>query len=213
MQPMLLRYPVVEALLSEVHKVPATGRVALMARIKNLQRKGWPPGTNSGRGKPADYGFGAIVDLLMAFELADLGIPPDQAVEILKRLDWWLADHLHLHRLAEHLIRSTDESDSRIRKFAMSGALLVFNVEGLSGLGGDGSAAETESGLAWASLADKDHAWELFNAGRGFAAVNVTLVLIDAALALEKIGGPDRTQFGRAILAWLDQVETERSNT
>ena len=202
---MQLRYPVVEALLAELHSVPATGRVALMARVKNLQRKGWPPGTNSGRGKPADYGFQATVDLLMAFELADLGIPPEQSVDILRRLDWWLADDLHLHRLGEYLIRLTDEGPSQIRKFAMGGALLAFNLNGLSGMGGGGSdGTQRQDALSWISLSDKDHVWDVFQAGRGFTAVNVTLVLIDAALALEKVGGPDKKQFGEAVLAWLD---------
>jgi hypothetical protein len=67
--------------------------------------------------------------------------------------------------------------------------------------------------LAWIPLSDKDHVWDVFKAGRGFAAVNVTLVLIDAALALEKVGGPDKRQFGEAILAWLDQLEAEQFNT
>jgi hypothetical protein len=204
MQPFALRYPEVEALLAELHQVAPTGRVALMGRIKNLQRKGWPPGTNSGRGKPADYSSGAVIELLLAFELAALRIPPEQAVTILRNLDWSEAKE-HLSRVGRSLADGLQDGTDQMGRLLRSAALLIFNPDGLDTLrGGQEGASGAEGQPPWIALEEEGELDDLLYTGRRFAAVNLTRLLINAAFALEKVNGPDRTQFGKAVLSWVE---------
>lgn len=206
MKPFALRYPEVEALLAELHQVAPTGRVALMGRIKNLQRKGWPPGTNSGRGKPADYGSLATVELLLAFELSVLRIPPEHAVEVLQSVEWDGAKE-HLLLVGQYLADGLEDGSDRMGRLLRNAALLVFSPEGLEieRLGQEAG----RSFLAerpWIALEEEGELQDLLYAGRCFAAVNVTRLLVNAAFALEKVGGPDRRFFGEGVLAWAEAL-------
>jgi hypothetical protein len=206
MQPFVLRYPEVEALLAELHQVAPTTRIALMGRIKNLQRKGWPPGTNSGRGKPADYGFAALIELLLAFELAALRIPPDQAVGILRGLDWGKGKK-HLARVGQHLADGLEDRTRPMFSLLGGGALLVFNPDGLDGLReGQGADKSLLGEPPWIAVEEDGELYDVLFTGPRFAAVNLTRLLIRAAFALEKIGGPDRRQFGAGVLDWVAGV-------
>lgn len=204
MQPFVLRYPEVEALLAELHQVAPTGRVALMGRIKNLQRKGWPPGTNSGRGKPADYDGQALIELLLAFELAALRIPPEQAVTILRNLDWSEAKG-HLSRVGQSLADGLEDGTKQMGRLLSSAAFLIFDPDGLDTLrGGQNINSGAMCEPPWIALEEDGGLHDLLYTGRRFAAVNLTRLLINAAFALEKVGGPERARFGIGALAWLD---------
>lgn len=204
MQPFVLWYPEVEALLAELHQVAPTGRVALMGRIKNLQRKGWPPGTNSGRGKPAVYDSAAVIDLLLAFELAAVRIPPEQAVTVLRRVNWTDAKK-HLRRMGQSLADGLEDGTNEMDRLLGSAALLTFNPDGLEALR-DGQAVTPKflNMPPWIAVEEDDDLRFLLYAGRSYAVVNVTRLLINAAFALEKVGGPDRSAFGQAVLTWVD---------
>lgn len=183
-----------------------TGRVALMGRIKNLQRKGWPPGTNSGRGKPADYDMRAVIDLLMAFELTALRIPPDQAVEVLRGLEWHYSA-AELTRIGTDLRDGKVESVDRVMKLLNVAVLMIFDPDGLEALR-DGSAHDSvpKPNAPWFLLEGEGELPDLLYSGRRFAAVNVTRLLINAAIELERIAGIDRRRFGEAFLAWLGSL-------
>lgn len=202
-----LRYPQVEALLAELHEVAPTGRVALMGRIKHLQRKGWPPGTNPGKGKAAEYDGGAVLKLLLAFELAALQMPPDQTIEFVESLDWSDLGE-HFARVANELAEGLENGTDRMRKMLGRGAILVFNPDGLDLFrAGQPLSDPTLAQPPYVVSEDDDAANELASVlymGRRFSALNLTKLLIHAALALEKIGGPDRTQFGKAVLSWIE---------
>lgn len=207
MQPFALRYPEVEALLSELHGVAPTGRVALMGRIKNLQRKGWPPGTNSGRGKPAEYDGEAVIKLLLAFEMGALRIPPDQVVDWLRALNWHEIGE-HLARVANELAQGLKDNTVQMKRAKEKGALLIFDPDGLDTLR-DGKPLRdpTLTQPPWIACDDEERMAalsDLFHMGRRFSAINLTKLVIQSALALEKIGGPSGEKFGEGILAWLE---------
>ncbi|ODS94667.1 MAG: hypothetical protein ABS49_11605 [Erythrobacter sp. SCN 62-14] len=150
----------------------------------------------------------AIVKIIMAFELVALRIPPEQAVEILGGIDWEDAGE-RLRGAGEYLVRSPDDGRQRLNSFAMKGALLVLDPDGLMGLRGEeGANPLPREKVAWVALSDEDHPWDLSKPGRHFVAINVTRVLTDAALALEKVG-VQRSDFGKGLLAWFDQLEDE----
>ena len=206
MQSFALRYPEVEALLAELHQVAPTGRVALMGRIKNLQRKGWPPGTNSGRGKPADYDMRAVIELLMAFELTALRIPPEQAVEVLRELGWHYSA-AELARIGKDLRDGKVESVERVMKLLNVAVLMIFDPDGLETLR-EGSAQDPLGSPhpPWFLLEGEGELPDLLYSGRRFAAVNVTRLLINAAIELERIAGINRRRFGEALLDWLGSL-------
>lgn len=170
-KPFALRYPEVEAILAEIHGVSSVGRTAFMGRIKHLQRKGWPPGANSGRGKPAEYGADALVRLLVSFELIALHVAPDQIVESLIDLDWSLAEAVCLDALAGDAESLTDTM-----------VVLALDPDGLSSLRGDGSAKRAE----WLSLPDDEgRLLDMMARGR-LITVNLSGVVANAAAAHHK---------------------------
>ena len=66
------------------YEVPDSRRTALRGKLQNLQKFGIPSDVNTGRGRPAKYGLGQIIELSIAMEMMDLGFPPDSVVTILR---------------------------------------------------------------------------------------------------------------------------------
>lgn len=86
-KPVQLTYREVETVLAYLHGFEDHRRAALSGRIKHFQRSGWPGNTNTGKGRAAVYGFGAIWRLCLGFELLELGITPERASNLL-RINW-----------------------------------------------------------------------------------------------------------------------------
>lgn len=55
-------------------------------RLQNLAKMGVPIGGQVGKGKRFDYGRGEIYQIIFCLELAELGVMPSQAAEIVKQL-------------------------------------------------------------------------------------------------------------------------------
>lgn len=64
------------------HSIAGDKRTALRGRLQHFQRKRFPPGANTGRGKPAAYDWEQLILLAVAFDLVELGLPPDLAIEV-----------------------------------------------------------------------------------------------------------------------------------
>lgn len=71
----------IENALSMVHFVASSRRSAFAGRLKHLQRMGFPPGVNTGRGRPASYGPPELLLLAIVLELNEFGISPERAVQ------------------------------------------------------------------------------------------------------------------------------------
>lgn len=78
------------SVLSQVFAVPDGGRKALIARLKHLQSKRFPPGVNVGRGGGVRYDLQAIFRIITVLTLTSAFIPPNQAVDVVKNNfeDW-----------------------------------------------------------------------------------------------------------------------------
>lgn len=74
-----------EPALAQLHDVSPSKRSAFAARLKHLQKIGFPIGTNTGKGRPAAYTFEATCQLLVAFELMQFGMIPVQAISYVNR--------------------------------------------------------------------------------------------------------------------------------
>lgn len=57
---------------------------ALKARIKQLQRMGWPYGANTGRGSSDTWDERKLRDVILVSDLRHLGITAQPAIEIVK---------------------------------------------------------------------------------------------------------------------------------
>lgn len=83
---LVLTYGQIEALVGELHGIAPRRMSALRARLKHFKRLGFPPGVNTGRGRPAEYGPGQIVNVLFAFQLLELGFAPERSKLFLARI-------------------------------------------------------------------------------------------------------------------------------
>lgn len=72
------------ALLGDMHDVPVGARKPLLARVRYLQRRGFPGGINAGRGGVTSYGLEQILKLALAFELIDAGLSPTHAMLVVE---------------------------------------------------------------------------------------------------------------------------------
>ena len=79
-----LGFSEVEAALAELHDVLPERRSAFRARIKHLQKLGFPAGLNTGKGTRAVYTLEAIAKLVAAFEFMQFGMMPATAVNLIE---------------------------------------------------------------------------------------------------------------------------------
>jgi hypothetical protein len=80
---MRLSFAHVEQVLALAHEIRDDKRAAFAARLKHLQRLGFPPGVNTGRGVAATYDIGHLFLLGLALELNQLGLTPERAADVL----------------------------------------------------------------------------------------------------------------------------------
>ncbi|GBH29689.1 hypothetical protein [Sphingobium xenophagum] len=78
MQPPLT-FAQVASILEFVHAIHAQHSDAFRARLKHLQRLGFPSGINTGKGKAAEYNWREIIMLAVALQLIELGLAPEKA--------------------------------------------------------------------------------------------------------------------------------------
>lgn len=84
MRPFPLPLSAVMDLLSWRHEIRDDKRTALRGRLQHFQSKGFPAGSNTGRGKAAAYGWDELILLGIAMDLLEIGMPPDLAVSIVR---------------------------------------------------------------------------------------------------------------------------------
>lgn len=85
-----MNYGAVESLFSELHGIHPDRRIAFKARLKHLQRLGFPPGVNTGTGRSAEYGAAQVYLLAIGLELLQLGLSPERAVRVATESADWL---------------------------------------------------------------------------------------------------------------------------
>lgn len=89
---MHLLFGEVEALVREQHLIEEHRFSAFRARLKNLQRLGFPDGINTGKGRAARYLPDHVVLIALAMELAEFGLPPERSVRLLQSYRWTIAN-------------------------------------------------------------------------------------------------------------------------
>lgn len=102
----------VEAALAQLNSIASTSRSAFANRLKHLQRKGFPPGVNTGRGKAASYGAEHVVQLALALELISFGYSPEKAIAVMRQ---------SVVAVAEGIDRVTDFNETILCNFQPNG--------------------------------------------------------------------------------------------
>lgn len=69
-------------LLQGVHAIAPHSIGTFRARLKHLQRLGFPSGINTGKGKAAEYGWREIILIEIAIQFIELGISPEHTRKI-----------------------------------------------------------------------------------------------------------------------------------
>lgn len=92
LKPVELAYADIERVLARLNRIADDKRIAFKARLKHLQRLGFPAGANTGTGKRAVYDADMLFQLVMAVELIQCGLPPKLIVTVLKD-NWQATQH------------------------------------------------------------------------------------------------------------------------
>lgn len=81
---MEFRYPDIEAALAAMHSIADERRSAFSNRLRHLQKNGFPPGTNPGRGKAVVYNVRHAVQMAVILEMNQVGLNPERAMNLAK---------------------------------------------------------------------------------------------------------------------------------
>lgn len=73
----------IDAALATMHGIAATKRTAFQARLKNFHRLGFPRELASTKGRASSYTAGMAVEMALALEMTQLGLPPDRIIHVL----------------------------------------------------------------------------------------------------------------------------------
>ncbi|MGB3710472.1 MAG: hypothetical protein WA985_02160 [Erythrobacter sp.] len=77
-----------EAVLANVHGIDQTKRTAFQSRLKNFHRLSYPVGFTAVKGKAATYTPLQIIEMALAVEMTQLGLPPERASWVLTCNRW-----------------------------------------------------------------------------------------------------------------------------
>lgn len=83
----MLNFGTAEDILCDHFRIGEDNRSKFRARLKQLQRMGFPDGINVGRAVNAKYGPTQIFQLAFALEMISFGMTPERATENTRR--WW----------------------------------------------------------------------------------------------------------------------------
>ncbi|WP_022687175.1 hypothetical protein [Sphingomonas phyllosphaerae] len=125
-------YSDVEGALAKLNRVATDKRIAFRARLKHLQRQGFPAGVNTGTGRRAAYSVASLLQLALATELTQAGMAPKRVVRIIEG-NWWQIARAFLVAMSPVDYLNTWEVPPETNKLS-----LVLNPEALRDLSEEG---------------------------------------------------------------------------
>lgn len=193
----MLTFSQVETALASNLGVTEQNRDKFRARLKQLQRSGWPTGVNTGGTRPS-YGARQLLELGFVLELLECGISPDRAVRLIE--GWW-------DTVRQAFLRARSGQDEQI----MLG-FFQTHFTGLSLLRGQADIGEPDGGAFIFSISPDETAETLaglrdvLSAPR-YIAINVSEILLGLTVGL-------RTAGAESAFVWAQTEEwrIERDN-
>lgn len=204
---MQISYSQVESLIAELHGIPLSRRPALESRLKHFKRLKFPAGVNTGKGRPAAYDVSAILRLLIAFELLQIGMYPLAAVRIIRQLG-----HLLIGAAGHgggNLARADPDDDRRNGEpynDALGNFFILLDPVALSSLANQYDEGEAALATVQACLGT-ELGERLLEGGERTAVLNTTLLIARAALYLRDELGISCQEFGKALTDWAATLE------
>lgn len=193
-----LSYSAVESLIAGLHEVMPNRHSALRARLKHLKRLGFPTGVNTGRGVPAQYGADSVIHLLLAFELIQLGLTPERAVNLLREFGFVVVQAAGF--VSQHILR--EQGTIGDQDFFLS-----LDPRGLASLTDPDSQAQADDpALPTVSWQFTDQIMSSLIESRRRSFVNVSMLLGSASILLER-QGVSRHEFAEALFGWAASFE------
>ena len=178
-------------LLADMHRFELVQRTALLSRLQHFKRLGFPAGVNVGKGYKARYDIPQIVQLLVAFEILELGVTPERIVRLLDANSDLLviAAGLGSDRLSYDLF-DNDPSHA---------VYLFFDPATLQAQASDEDPAQ-DSTMGWGF--EQETSAAIFSGGRRIAVINASQMLNMAAQHLVTSDVCSRDQFRRGLFEW-----------
>ncbi len=173
------------SVLLKIYGLPETNRVAMRGRLQHAQKMGFPPGANTGKGRPAKYHAGEVLALGLMFELFQFGITPERAVSLLQ---YSAKQTIDAFNVAYDIFK---------RKLHDRAFAIVFPQELDRALGKGGSPALIVTTSSGFFLGDR------MERGPRFAAVNVSALLDDVLEAAQSLDLTTREEFREDLRLWL----------
>lgn len=135
---MELGYREIEELFGVRHGILDDRRVAFRGRLDHLRKLGCPAGVNTGKGRPAIFGWKQILSLGLALDFVDLGFTPENTAHLVN--DNAIPLHLEVKRLVSGIDRSAIVDAAQSNKWPTNSSVFVIvHVGALRGLKADGS--------------------------------------------------------------------------
>lgn len=128
----------IESMLAARHGIVGERQIAFRGRLEHLRKLGCPTGVQTGKGRPAVFGWQQLIELAAALELINLGISPDEVARVIK---------VHHNRLRLHAAglgsvvlsqRALIDATQRQKWPFPKTHFLLLDVGALSGLQADG---------------------------------------------------------------------------
>jgi hypothetical protein len=183
----------VDGLFASLHNIRDDKRVAFRARLKHLQRLGFPPGVNTGTGRAAVYGGEQIFLLGVALEMLQLGLSPERAVSVIRN------NQTPISAAARIALTGIEMTPSGPRQM-----FLRFDPSALNELSTH-PADEAEKTLWYgADVLIADFIKKAEKVGTRLALINVTALILDIRSVLHvDVGSVAVTDFESGLAAWI----------
>lgn len=198
-------YAQIERLVAAMHGILPARRSALEGRLKHFKRLGFPSGVNTGRGIAAKYNISAVLRLVVAFELLQLGIMPEKAVALIRGMNLILVDAAGY--AGTDLVEGPDpDVVDPDRPYKYDPFYILFDPVALSPLIAPYDQGELAMGTLTATL-DSQLGEHLDRGKARTALINCTYVLGAVAIHLRNEERIPCAAFGEALLDWARTLE------
>lgn len=196
-----LTQPQVLELLAEMHRIDPSRPTAIRGRVQAFQRVGVPRGTQTGRGRPAHYGVEQLIELLVAFEMLQLGMTPERIALIIR--DYRSSLQTAAALAAPHVGFDPFYQDHDLDAFIAM----------------DPSALTVSAGEQAISVGDIEHikvglreevVSRVFSGVRRTAIINLTEAITKAGRVLQSQKVCSASEWKRSIALWISEGRTER---
>lgn len=204
---MELRLASVVDLLVARHGIRSEAKSAFLGRFQHLRRIGFPSGVNTGKGKKFAYGWKQVMELCVAFDMIELGVPPDLAASTIQSNEQGLADAAYL--LIEQFRDQTDFSASVAPdgRHAAASPIIAVRMDSLMTLKSPDSKRDATF-VAWTTseLMQRLQGQDAFEPG--YLLINFGQRVLQLLWAAPSITGIDPEEIFTSFWAWCEEQGT-----